>query len=128
MSPGSQKFETPPKKGEGDLPPPMSVVESIEAFEHLGIYPQIEQWCGNLRQWLVMQTASKPGISNAMSQVGSDLPSTGAPASVSSIDRTKDWRPAFTLDEDCLLHQLRTTLVQVPDSLMCKFFTKLYSI
>ena len=51
MSPGSQKFNTPPKKGEGDLPPPMSMEESIEAFEHLGIYPQIEQWRDQLRQW-----------------------------------------------------------------------------
>ena len=51
MSPGSQKFTTPPKKGEGNLPPPMSMEESIEAFEHLGIYPQIEQWRDCLRQW-----------------------------------------------------------------------------
>lgn len=51
MSPGSQKFSTPPKKGEGDLPPPMSMEESIEAFERLSIYPQIEQWRDRLRQW-----------------------------------------------------------------------------
>lgn len=51
MSPGSQKFNTPPKKGEGEFPPPMSVEESIEAFEQLGIYPQIEQWRDLLRQW-----------------------------------------------------------------------------
>lgn len=51
MSPGSQKFTTPPKKGEGDLPLPMSMEESIEAFKHLGIYPQIEQWRDHLRQW-----------------------------------------------------------------------------
>lgn len=51
MSPGSQKFSTPPKKGENELPSPMSMEESIEAFEHLGIYPQIEQWRDNLRQW-----------------------------------------------------------------------------
>lgn len=51
MSPGSQKFTTPPKKGEGDFPPPMSMEESIEAFEHLGIYPQIELWRDRLRQW-----------------------------------------------------------------------------
>ncbi|KAK6926819.1 Cytochrome B561-related [Dillenia turbinata] len=138
MSPGSQKFKTPPKKGEGDLPPPMSMEESIEAFEHLGIYPQIEQWRDNLRQWFssvllnpllkkietshsqVMQTASKLGISIKINQIGSQLPSTGAPAGVSSIDRTKDWQPAFNLDEDGL-HQLRTTLVQALDSLMPKF-------
>lgn len=51
MSPGSQKFKTPPKKGEGDFPAPMSMEESIEAFEHLSIYPQIEQWHDRLRQW-----------------------------------------------------------------------------
>ena len=51
MSPGSQKFSTPPKKREGDLPPPMSVEESIRAFENVGIYPQIEQWRDRLRQW-----------------------------------------------------------------------------
>lgn len=51
MSPGSQKFTTPPKKGENELPPPMSMEESIEAFERLGIYPQIEQWRDCLRQW-----------------------------------------------------------------------------
>lgn len=51
MSPGSQKFTTPPKKGEGDLPPPMSMEESIEAFVKLGIYPLIEQWRDHLRQW-----------------------------------------------------------------------------
>ena len=51
MSPASQKFSTPPKKGEGDLPPPMSMEESIQAFEHMGIYPQIEQWRDQLRQW-----------------------------------------------------------------------------
>lgn len=51
VSPGSQKFTTPPKKGDGEFPPPMSMEESIEAFEHLGIYPQIEQWRDRLRQW-----------------------------------------------------------------------------
>lgn len=51
MSPGSQKFNTPPKKGEGDLPPPMSMEEAIQAYEHLGIYPEIEHWRDRLRQW-----------------------------------------------------------------------------
>jgi len=51
LSPGSQKYSTPPKKGEGDIPSPMSVEESIEAFEHLHIYPQIEEWRDRLRQW-----------------------------------------------------------------------------
>ncbi|KAM3692302.1 hypothetical protein ACJW31_08G078200 [Castanea mollissima] len=134
MSPGSQKFSTPPKKGEGDLPAPMSMEESIEAFEHLGIYPQIEQWRDHIRQWFssfllnpllkkiemshvqVMQAAARLGISITISQVGSDLPTTGTPTSVSPIDRTKEWQPAFTLDEDGILHQLRATLVQTIDS------------
>ncbi|GFZ17926.1 hypothetical protein Acr_26g0011950 [Actinidia rufa] len=92
MSPGSQKFSTPPKKREGDLPPPMSVEESIRAFENVGIYPQIEQWRDRLRQWFssvllnpllnkidtshmqVMQEAAKLGISVTVSKVGNDLP------------------------------------------------------
>lgn len=133
MSPGSQKFSTPPKKGEGEIPPPMSMEEAIEAFDHLGIYPQIEQWRDRLRQWFslvllnplvskietshnqVMQAAAKLGISITINQVGSDLPTTGTPATVSPIDRTKEWQPTFTLDEDGLLHQLRATLVQALD-------------
>ena len=51
MSPGSQKFTTPPKKGEADLPTPMSIEESTEAFGRLGMYPCIEQWRDRLRQW-----------------------------------------------------------------------------
>ncbi|KAK7262352.1 hypothetical protein RJT34_29920 [Clitoria ternatea] len=130
MSPGSQKFNTPPKKGEGDLPPPMSMEESIEAFEHLGVYPQIEQWRDRLRQWFssvllnpllskietshiqVMQSAAKLGISITISQVGSDTLSTGNPATLATIDKTQDWQPALTLNEDGLLHQLHSTLVQ----------------
>jgi hypothetical protein len=52
MSPGShQKYSTPPKKGEGELPPPMSLEQAVNAFENLGVYPEIEQWRDNLRQW-----------------------------------------------------------------------------
>ncbi|RZS03641.1 hypothetical protein BHM03_00033830 [Ensete ventricosum] len=52
MSPGShQKYNTPPKKGEGELPAPMSMEQAVEAFEYLGIYPQIELWRDRLRQW-----------------------------------------------------------------------------
>ncbi|RVW38834.1 hypothetical protein CK203_074229 [Vitis vinifera] len=106
MSPGSQKFSTPLKR---------------------------ERWRDRLRQWFslvllnplvskietshnqVMQAAAKLGISITISQVGSDLPTTGTPATVSPIDRTKEWQPTFTLDEDGLLHQLRATLVQALD-------------
>ncbi|TKY67252.1 Transmembrane protein 209 [Spatholobus suberectus] len=134
MSPGSQKFNTPPKKGEGDFPAPMSMEESIEAFGHLGIYPQIEQWHDRLRQWFssvllkpllnkietshiqVMQAAAKLGISITISQVGNDMLSTGAPAALPSIDKTQDWQPALSLNEDGLLHQLHSTLVQAIDS------------
>lgn len=139
MSPGSQKFSTPPKKGEGDLPSPMSLEEAIEAFERLGIYPQIEHWRDRLRQWFssvllnpllnkiesshiqVMQSVAKLGISIAISPVGSDLPTAGTLASVSSIDRSKEWQPTFTPDEDGLLHQLRASLAQALDSSTSKF-------
>ncbi|KAK4408523.1 hypothetical protein Sango_0433300 [Sesamum angolense] len=100
MSPGSQKFTTPPKKGEGDLPPPMSMEESAEAFERLGIYPHIEQWRDCLRQC----------------QVGSDTLSTPTIANASPIERNNEWKPAFAIDEDGLLHQLRASLVQALDA------------
>ncbi|XP_022875078.1 transmembrane protein 209 isoform X2 [Olea europaea var. sylvestris] len=134
MSPGSQKFTTPPKKGEGDLPPPMSMEESIEAFQQLGIYPYIEQWRDRLRQWFssvllnpllskidtshikVMDAAAKLGITITISQVGSDTP----PTTVSPIERTGEWPPAIAVDEDGLLHQLRATLVQALDTCMPK--------
>lgn len=51
MSPGAQKFTTPPKKGEGDFPTPMSLEQAIEGFRQLGVYPQIEYWRDRLRQW-----------------------------------------------------------------------------
>ncbi|KAK7404686.1 hypothetical protein VNO78_05642 [Psophocarpus tetragonolobus] len=140
MSPGSQKFNTPPKKGEGEFPSPMSMEESIQAFEHLGIYPQIEQWHDRLRQWFssvllnpllnkietshiqVMQTAAKLGISITISQVGNDMLSTGTPAALPTIDKNQDWQPALSLNEDGLLHQLHSTLVQAIDSSKCMLF------
>ncbi|KAI5666210.1 hypothetical protein M9H77_16063 [Catharanthus roseus] len=138
MSPGSQKFTTPPKKGEVDLPPPMSMEESIEAFEDLGIYPEIELWRDRLRQWFssvllnpllikidnshekVMQAAAKLGVTITISQVGSDSPSTGNTATASPIARTNEWQPAFAVDEDGLLHQLRTVLIQSLDACLTK--------
>ncbi|XP_065868127.1 uncharacterized protein [Euphorbia lathyris] len=137
MSPSYQKFTTSPKKGEGDFPLSMSVEASIEAFKHLGIYPQIEQWRDRLRQWFssvllnpllnkietshiqVMQAAAKLGISITISQVGNDSQTSGTPATVSSIDRN-EWQPALTLDEAGLLQQLRATLLQALDSSMPK--------
>ncbi|KAK4356412.1 hypothetical protein RND71_025383 [Anisodus tanguticus] len=129
-----------PQKGhkkEGDLLPPMSMEESTEAFEHLGIYPQIEQWRDRLRQWFssmllkpllnkidtshtkVMQAANKLGITITVSQVGNETPDTGT-ASISTIGRTNEWKPTFSVDEDGLLHQLRVTLVNALDSYMPK--------
>ncbi|KAL8516072.1 hypothetical protein ACS0TY_014667 [Phlomoides rotata] len=134
MSPASQKFTTPPKKGEGDLPPPMSMEESIEAFERLGVYPHIEKWRDSLRQWFsavvldpllgkintshlkVTEAAGKLNLQVTISQVGSDSPSTPTTANASPIERSNDWKPAFTVDEDGLLHQLRATLVHVLDA------------
>lgn len=134
MSPGSQKFTTPPKKGEVDLPPAMSMEESIRAFENLGIYPEIELWRDRLRQWFssvllnplltkidsshvkVMQAAAKLGITVTISQIGSDAPSTGTAAAVPPVGSSTEWQPAFAVDEDGLLHQLRTTLVQTLDA------------
>lgn len=51
MSPASQKYATPPMKGEGEFPAPMSMEQMILAYERLGIYPQIEHWRDRLRQW-----------------------------------------------------------------------------
>ncbi|XP_020267209.1 uncharacterized protein LOC109842745 isoform X1 [Asparagus officinalis] len=137
MSPGShQKYTTPPKKGEGDLPSPMSMEQAVEAFENLGVYPQIRQWEDRIRQWFssvlmnplldkietshiqVMQAASAIGISITVTQVGSDPVSTAAPVNVSPINGAKEWQPAVTVDEDGLLHQLRATLVQTRDGSM----------
>ncbi|GAB2285094.1 hypothetical protein Dimus_019548 [Dionaea muscipula] len=133
MSPGSQKFSTPPKKGEGDLPSPMSMKETIEAFEHLGIYPQIEEWRDRLRQWFssvlltpllskietshiqIMEAASKLGLSITVSQVGSDSPTAGSPAIMSTKDPIGEWQPAMAVDEDGL-HHFRASLVQTLDA------------
>lgn len=62
-----------------------------------------------------MQAAAKLGISITISQVGSDLPASGT-ATLSPIDRSKEWQPTVTLDEDGLLHQLRATLIQALDA------------
>ncbi|KAM0948147.1 hypothetical protein DsansV1_C07g0075231 [Dioscorea sansibarensis] len=130
----NQKYSTPPKKGEGELPPPMSVEQQIEAFEFFGVYPQIEQWQDRLRQWFssmlmnpllekietshiqLMQAAARVGFSITVSQVGSDTLTTTVPVNVSPIDGAKEWQPTFTLDEDGVLHQLRANLLQVRDA------------
>lgn len=106
----------------------MSMEESIDAFARLGIYPQIEEWRDHLRQWFssvllnpllakietshikVMEAAAKIGITITVSKIGSDS-STGATATVSN-ERNNEWQPAYTLDEEGLIGQLRTTLLQ----------------
>ncbi|XP_068662540.1 uncharacterized protein [Aristolochia californica] len=133
MSPGSQKFTTPPKKGEGELPAPMSMEQTIQAFENFGIYPHIEQWRDRLRQWFssvvlnplvekietshfqVMRAAAKVGFSITVNQIGSDVTNSNVSPGVSTIEGTNEWQPTFTLDEDGLLHQLRATLLQARD-------------
>ncbi|XP_008793513.2 transmembrane protein 209 [Phoenix dactylifera] len=135
MSPGShQKYTTPPKKGEGELHPPMSMEQAVEAFESLGVYPQIEWWRDRLRQWFssnlvnpllekietshiqVMQAAASVGIPITVSQVGSGTPPTATlPINTSPIEGAREWQPTFTLDEDRLLHQLRAILLQARD-------------
>ena len=73
-----------------------------------------------------MNAASKLGISITISPVGSDLQTSGSPASVSPIDRIKEWQPAFTLDEDGLLYQLRASLVQSLDASTRKLLLRYY--
>ena len=65
-----------------------------------------------------MEAAAKLGISVTISKVGIDS-TAEATANVTSNERNNDWQPAYTLDEEGLLLQLRTTLVQTLDS-MCK--------
>ncbi|XP_075503785.1 uncharacterized protein LOC142541104 [Primulina tabacum] len=138
MSPASKKFTTPPKKGEGDLPPPMSIEETIKSLEHLGIYPQIELWRDHLRQWFsaflltpllskvqtchlkVMEVAAKLGMPITICQIGSDAPAMPTPSTISTIERATEWKPSYAIDEDGLLHQLRATLVQALDASMSK--------
>ncbi|XP_066388971.1 uncharacterized protein [Miscanthus floridulus] len=141
MSPGShQKYSTPPKKGEGELPSPMSLEQAVEAFENLGVYPEIEQWRDSLRQWFssvvmnplvqkiktshtqVKQTTTTVGASVTVSQVGSDLPSTTPPVALSPLGGTKDWQPTVTVDEDGILNQLRSALLHSRDAPVAQTF------
>lgn len=70
----------------------------------------------------VMQTASKFGVSVTVSQVGCVTPSAGTPT-VTPTDRTKEWLPAFTLDEEGILQQLRTNFFQALNASMRKLIT-----
>jgi hypothetical protein len=73
-----------------------------------------------------MQAAAKLGITISISQVGSDAPSTGTISTASPIGRTSEWQPAFAVDEDGLLHQLRTTLIHSLDACLGKLIHTLY--
>ncbi|KAL5210333.1 hypothetical protein ABZP36_005956 [Zizania latifolia] len=147
MSPGShQKYSTPPKKGEGELPSPMSLEQAIE------------QWQDSLRQWFssvlinplvqknqnkpysvatgqsspfftlifpmlqVKQTTASVGASVTVSQVGSDLSSTTASVDLSPLGGTKDWQPTVTVDEDGVLNQLRAALLHSRDDPIAQTF------
>lgn len=66
-----------------------------------------------------MEGAAKLGVSITVSQVG-EVCASGT-STVSQIDRSKEWLPAYTLDEDGLIHQLRATLVQALDAAMRKY-------
>ncbi|KAJ4969181.1 hypothetical protein NE237_015882 [Protea cynaroides] len=119
-------FGTPPKKGEGDLPVPMSMEESIEAIR-IWAPTLILSVVGPPRTMIetshtqMMQSAIRLGITITVNQVGSGSPSTAVSTTVSPIDGSKEWQLAFKLDEDGMLHQLRATLVQAIDASMSKF-------
>ena len=58
-----------------------------------------------------MQAAAKLGISIMLTPIGGGSSDFGGPT-LSPMDRSKEWLPAFTPDEDGLLHQLRAHLMQ----------------
>lgn len=68
-----------------------------------------------------MTVAAKLNISVTINQVGNDPSTNGNPAVLSLPDRSKEWQPSFTLEEEGLLHQLRATLVQTLEASMRKF-------
>lgn len=72
-----------------------------------------------------MQAAAKLGVTITITQVGSDTPSKGTMATLSPVKRTNEWQPAIAVDEDGLLQQLRTTLVQALDACLRKFLRPL---
>lgn len=50
MSPSAPKTGSP-KKGDVEMPIPMSTEQVAEVLKRLGVHPQIEQWRDGLRQW-----------------------------------------------------------------------------
>jgi hypothetical protein len=133
ISPSPQKFGPSPRKGEGELPSPMSMEQATEAFHKLGIYPQIEQWRDQIRQWFskdllnplvlkidsshvqVMQAAAKLGLSISVGRIGG-ASSDSVGLSQVTDPPPQDWGGTFPPDEDAQLHQLRAYLVQIRDA------------
>ncbi|KAJ7524661.1 hypothetical protein O6H91_17G015200 [Diphasiastrum complanatum] len=132
ISPGRQKSGVSPKKGEGDLPLPMTMEQAIDGFCRLGIYPQIEQWRDSLRQWFsqvllnplvrkietshsqVMAAAAKLGITIHITPLGGSNQDVVAPAT--SDGSTLEWLTTFSPDEDALMHQFRAALINFRDA------------
>lgn len=129
MSP-AQKGGPSPKKGEGELPDPMSLEEVTEGLYQLGILSQIDQWRDSLRQWFskvllnpliqktdsshlqVMAAAAKLGLSITVSQVGGKQQKSGLPVPVSG----EEWLSTMSPEEDALLNQLRALLLDARDA------------
>lgn len=58
-----------------DFPAAMSVEQAIKGFSHLGVYPEIENWRDQLRQWCssVLLKPLLNKIETSHIQVGSTL-------------------------------------------------------
>ncbi|KAL2653617.1 hypothetical protein R1flu_021745 [Riccia fluitans] len=131
MSPSAPKAGSP-KKGETELPQPMSMEQATEVFKKFGIYPQIEQWRDGLRQWFsemllnplvrkidsshlqAMAAAAQLGLTINVAQVGGTKQD---PASVpfSPDGPQQEWLTTMVPDEDSQMHQLRAHLLQARD-------------
>ncbi|KAG2305509.1 hypothetical protein Bca52824_034160 [Brassica carinata] len=112
-----------------DFPAAMSFEQAIKGFRDLGVYPEIENWRDQLRQWCssvllkpllnkietshiqVMQKTSKLGINVTISAVGSVLPPNGTFTTILPLDGTQGWQPSYTWDEHGLLKELRDSLI-----------------
>ncbi|KAH7314715.1 hypothetical protein KP509_21G017500 [Ceratopteris richardii] len=134
ISPSPQKFGPSPRTGDGDLSSPMTPEQTIEAFEKLGVYPQIEQWRDKLRQWFskdllnplvskidtshlqVMQAAAKLGISVNVNPVSGSKLETPRTSQTGADISAQDWSSTFSVDEDAVLHQLQLHLLQARDA------------
>ncbi|KAL5580258.1 hypothetical protein UlMin_012700 [Ulmus minor] len=100
MTSGSQKFTTPPKKLESEL-------------------PQIDQCRDRLRQWFssVLLNPLISKIETSHIQVMQSAAKLGTSITISKIGIDKECQIAFLdLDEDLLLHQLRAAVLQAIDA------------